>query len=167
MKLIAPYKKFAHFFDNFQSLFLLLIRIYIGYQSIISGWAHLHHIDQTAQFFASMHIPAPKLSVVMSASTELTGGALLLVGFASRLVALALAGNFLVAMLSVELSNNGSTFSSLAKAIWNDQTIVLDDTAFPFFATAVIVLLFGPGIFSVDGIWAWTRKPGKKPMNEN
>src|SRR5580658_4942309 len=162
MKLIAPYKKLAHFFENFQSLFLLLIRIYIGYQSVISGWAHLHHIDDTAQFFATLHIPHPRLNVIVSASTELVGGALLLVGFASRIVALILAGNFFVAMLTVELSNYDFSMKELGNAIWNNQNIVLNDTAFPFFATVVIVLLFGPGLFSVDGIWCRVTKK-KKP----
>jgi putative oxidoreductase len=152
MKPIALYQNFAKFLDHFQSLFLLLIRIYIGYQAVISGWAHLHHINDTAQFFATLHIPAPKPSVVMSASTELVGGTLLLVGFGSRVVALVLAGNFFVAILTYELSNYDFSMRELLNAIWNNQNIILNDTAFPFFATAVIVLLFGPGWYSLDGI---------------
>ncbi len=104
------------------------------------------------QFFATLHIPAPKLNVIMSAGTELVGGALLLVGFASRIVALVLTGNFLVAILSVELSNYDFSMKELFQNIWNNQNIVLNDTAFPFFATAVIVLLFGAGVFSIDGL---------------
>ncbi|MGA3068250.1 MAG: DoxX family protein [Tepidisphaeraceae bacterium] len=152
MKPIALYTKFARILDHGQSLFLLLIRIYIGYQSVISGWAHLHHIDQTAQFFATLHIPMPKLNVIISATTELIGGALLLVGFGSRVVALVLAGNFFVAIWTYELSNYDFSTHELLSSIWNNQNILLNDTAFPFFATAVIILLFGPGWFSIDGI---------------
>jgi putative oxidoreductase len=152
MKAAATYQKYAHFLDQFRSPFLLLIRIYIGYQSIISGWAHLHHIDQTAQFFASLRIPLPEFSVIMSASSEFVGGGLLLVGLASRIVALVLAGNFFVAIFTVEISNYNFSIKELLDAIWNNQNIILNDTAFPFFATAVIVLLFGPGLFSVDAL---------------
>src|SRR5271156_5686137 len=105
------YAQFAGFANKWQSPFLLFIRVYIGYQSIISGWAHLHHISQTASFFASLHIPFPELNVVISATAELFGGALLIVGFGSRLVALVLTGNFIVAMLTVQLSNYNSSFA--------------------------------------------------------
>jgi hypothetical protein len=60
--------------------------------------------------------------------------------------------NFLVALLSVELSNYDFSFGKLGSAIWDNQDIVLHDTAFPFLATALIILIFGPGWISVDGV---------------
>jgi putative oxidoreductase len=156
--LLAFYDQFARVADKFRCPFLLLIRIYIGYQCIISGWAHLHHIHETAKFFASLHIPMPEVNVIMSANAEIFCGALLLVGLASRLAALVLTGNFIVAMLTVQLSNYNSSFKDLGAAIWKDQSPILSDTAFPFLATAIIVLLFGPGNLSVDGIIRYFRK---------
>jgi putative oxidoreductase len=146
------YSLLIAFADKLQSPFLLLIRIYIGYQCIISGWAHLHHISETSDFFAKLHIPNPEVSVVFSATTELVGGALLLVGFASRFVGLILTGNFIVAMLTVQLRNYDFSFRELGAAIWKDQNPILNDTAFPFLATAIIILIFGPGWLSVDGL---------------
>ena len=146
------YTQFAGFANKWQSPFLLFIRLYIGYQCIISGWAHLHHIPDTAKFFASLHIPFPELNVVVSATTELFGGALLIVGFASRPVALVLTFNFIVAMLTVQLSNYHSSFNELGAQIWKDQSPILGDTAFPFLAVALIVLIFGPGWLSIDGL---------------
>jgi putative oxidoreductase len=154
----ALYERLVKIVSLGRSPFLLLIRVYIGYQCIISGWAHLHHIDDVAQFFASLHIPAPKISVIMSASTEIVFGALLLVGFLSRLSALALTGNFIVALLSVLLSNNNFSYHDLGQAIWNDQGPLFRDTAFPFLATALVVLFFGPGLFSIDAIVCKVRK---------
>jgi putative oxidoreductase len=156
----ATYTRFAEFLTKWQSLVLLLIRIYIGYQCIISGWAHIHNLDKTASFFASLHIPFPKLNVILSATTEIFGGGLLLVGLASRLVSLLLTGNFVVAMLTVQLSNYHSSWKELGAQIWSDQSPILGDTAFPFLATAIIILLFGPGLFSIDGIIKMAR--GKK-----
>jgi putative oxidoreductase len=158
--LAAIYGRFAGFLNNWQSLFLLLIRIYIGYQCIISGWAHLHHLDATTKFFTTLHIPFPKLNVIISATTELFGGALLLVGVASRLVSLVLTGNFLVALLTAELSSYHFSWKELGAQIWADQSPILSDTAFPFLATTIIILLFGPGLFSIDGIIKAVR--GKK-----
>jgi putative oxidoreductase len=147
--------------NKVQPAFLLFIRIYIGYQSLISGWAHLHHISQTADFFASLHIPFPKANVIMSAITEIVGGLFLLLGFCSRLTALALTGNFLVALFSVQLSNFDFSWGELASKVWNDQSPILNDTAFPFLVTAIIVLLFGPGLLSIDGLLRWAS--GTKP----
>jgi putative oxidoreductase len=146
------YLHLAGFANKWQSPFLFFIRLYIGYQCIISGWAHLHHIQDTAKFFASLHIPFPELNVIVSATTELFGGALLLVGFASRPVALVLTFNFIIAMLTVQLSNYDSSFHKLGAQIWKDQSPILGDTAFPFLATALIVLIFGPGWLSIDGL---------------
>jgi putative oxidoreductase len=150
-RIASLYGRFCRIANSGQSAFLLLIRVYIGYQCVTSGWAHLHNLDRTANFFASLHIPAPKANVVMSAMTEIVGGALMALGLFSRPVALALTGNFIVAMLTVQLSNYDFSFSKLGAQIWSDQSPILSDTAFPFLATSIIVLLFGPGWFSVDG----------------
>jgi uncharacterized membrane protein YphA (DoxX/SURF4 family) len=113
-RIASLYGRFCRIANSGQSAFLLLIRVYIGYQCVISGWSHLHNLDKTAQFFASLHIPAPKLNVVMSAMTEIVGGAMMALGLFARPAALVLTGNFIVAMLSVQLSNYDFSFSKLA-----------------------------------------------------
>jgi putative oxidoreductase len=156
--LVAQYDRAARTADKLQSLLLLLIRVYIGYQSIIAGIAHLENFNKTAAFFTELRIPMPKVSVAMSASTEVVGGALLLAGLASRVVALALAGDYLVAIVTVELSNADFSMHALLNKIWNDQSVIFTDTAFPFFATGVIVLIFGPGWYSIDGLIRYMRR---------
>jgi uncharacterized membrane protein YphA (DoxX/SURF4 family) len=153
------YTRLAKGLDSLRGPFLLLIRIYIGYQCIITGWAHLHHLSTTTEYFASLHIPMPEFSVIVSANAELFFGALLLIGFASRIAALVLTINFIVAMLTVQLSNYDSSFRELGSAIWNyDQRPILKDTAFPYLATALIVLFFGAGYLSIDGIIRAVRR---------
>jgi putative oxidoreductase len=153
--IVGYYGKLARLADKGQSALLLLIRVYIGYQCAISGWGHLHHIPKMVEFFTSLHIPFPKLNVIISGTTELIGGILLLIGIASRLVSFVLVGNFIVALMSVQLSIFEFSLGKLASAIWNDQSPILNDTAFPFLATALIVLLFGPGWYSIDGLIRW------------
>jgi len=156
--LAALYSRFVSFADKWQCPFLLLIRIYIGYQCIISGWAHLHNIPGMTGFFTKLHIPMPEFNVIVSATAELVGGCLLLAGLASRLTALVLTGNFIVALLTVELSNYGFSFQELGAQIWKDQSPILGDTAFPFLATAIVILLFGPGRLSIDGLIKFLRR---------
>jgi putative oxidoreductase len=150
------YTRFAKFAGTLQSPLMLLIRIYIGYQCAISGLAHLNHFDATVKQFQEWKIPAPHLSVAVSASTELVGGTLLLLGVASRLICIPLIINFLFAMIQTDLAYPGSR--TALQHIWNNQDIILKDTAFPFFAAAVFVLVYGPGWFSVDGLIKLLRR---------
>jgi putative oxidoreductase len=136
--------------DLLQPVFLLAVRLYIGYQAAVAGWAHLTHVDQTAKFFASLNIPMPRLNVYIAGGTELVGGILLAVGLFSRLVAVPFSFNFLIAILSVDLADPKSKTALMN--IWNNQDIVLKDDAFPFLFVGVLVLIFGPGLLSVDGL---------------
>jgi putative oxidoreductase len=134
--------------DLVQPVFMLLIRLYIGYQSAVSGWAHLTHVDQTADFFKSLNIPMPRLNVYIAGSTEVIGGILIGLGLASRLVAIPFVFNFLIAMVSVDLAD--PTLRDKFFHIWRDQDFVLKDDAFPFFFVGLMVLIFGPGKLSLD-----------------
>jgi putative oxidoreductase len=136
--------------DLLQPIFLLLVRLYIGYEAMISGWAHLHHVKDTADFFRSLGIPFPELNVYLSAITEVVGGALLFVGLASRLVAIPFTGNFIVALLSVNLAD--PKYREMLKNILDNQDVVLKDDAFPFLFVGIIVLIFGPGKISLDAL---------------
>ncbi len=152
MKPTEPHSLLVRAAEKSRSLFLLGIRLYIGYQSVVSGWAHLHNVPNMTAFFASLRIPFPEANVYVSGLAELVGGALLLIGLASRLTSLVLTIDFFVAMWTVELKNYGFSIKSLAAQVWSDQSPILGDTAFPFFATALIVLLFGPGRLSIDDV---------------
>jgi len=134
--------------DLLQPVFLLLLRLYIGYQAAVAGWAHLTHVDKTAEFFASLHIPAPRLNVYIAGSTELFGGILLALGVASRLIAIPFSFNFLIAILSVDLAD--PKYRQLLENVFSNQDIILKDDAFPFLFVGILILIFGPGKLSVD-----------------
>jgi putative oxidoreductase len=124
---------------------LLLIRAGWGWEMFEAGRGHLTHLDQTASFFASLHIPAPRASAMISGTTETVGGALLMVGLAARLIAIPLAFNFLVAILTASSDN--------VKLIFNqDFSKIVDDTAFPLLIASLVILAFGPGLFSLDAL---------------
>jgi putative oxidoreductase len=152
------YNRFAQFTNKWQSPLLLLVRIYIGYQCLLSGWTLLHNIDGTTKYFASLRIPCPYASTYVSASAQLVGGAFLLVGFCSRFTALALAFNFFVAMFATQLSTFEFSVKILANHILADQSPLFANIAFPFFAAAVLILFFGPGWLSIDGIFKFLRR---------
>jgi putative oxidoreductase len=155
------YKKMLAELDSLQPWFLLALRLYIGYEAMVSGWAHLHHIDKTTEFFASLHIPMARANVYISGYTELVGGGLLFVGLASRIAAIPFSFNFLIAFLSVNLTD--PKYREMLKNILHNQDVVLKDDAFPFLFVGVLILIFGPGLISIDGLLKRTLFRRKSP----
>jgi putative oxidoreductase len=167
--IVSFYTLFIRSANTLQSPLLLLIRLYIGYQCVVSGYRHITHLQQMVKNFNDWHVPAPsmhiagwnvptqKINVEISAVTEMGCGSLLLLGFSARLISIPLIANFVVALLTVELSNYDFSFRELGAQIWKDQSPILGDTAFPFLAAAIVVLIFGPGWLSIDGLIKFIR----------
>jgi uncharacterized membrane protein YphA (DoxX/SURF4 family) len=56
--------------------------------------------------------------------------------------------NFVVAILAPDLHYD--KYRQMLTHFWQDQTFIFTDTAFPFLCVGVLVLIFGPGKYSVD-----------------
>jgi putative oxidoreductase len=134
--------------SNLQSFILLIFRLAFGWELVESGWRHLHDVQAMAARFESWGIPHPHANVYISGTTEMVGGALLMLGLASRLICVPLIVNFIVAYLTASRGTVQGFFH-------NDPANFIDDAAFPFLITAILVLAFGPGKISVD---AWLKR---------
>jgi putative oxidoreductase len=163
--IVAFYALLIRFANQLQSPLLLLIRVYIGYQCIISGQAHITHFQNMVQQFKDWNVPTlpknrfvdgQKINVAFSAVTEIVCGTCLLVGLASRLISIPLIGNFIVAFLTVNLSD--PHYRQLLHNFWNNQDVLLKDDAFPFLMTSIVILIFGPGYLSIDGLIKFVRR---------
>jgi putative oxidoreductase len=130
--------------EALQSPLLLVIRLYWGWQFILTGRGKLMHLDKTARFFASLNIPAPKLNAIMAASTECTCGALLLLGLFSRFASPALMTVMCVAFATAD--------RDAVQAIFTDPDKFLGADPFLFLFAATIVFAFGPGRLSLDAL---------------
>jgi len=130
--------------SKLQSPFLLIIRLYWGWQFFVAGRGKLLDIDKFAGFFANWGIPMPKLNVILAGSTECFGGILLLLGLGSRIVTVPLIFTMLVAYFAADPDK--------IKGIFNNPDAFVTAAPFLFLLTCVIVLIFGPGCFSVDAI---------------
>jgi putative oxidoreductase len=75
-------------------------RITVGWVFVESGWGKLHNLEGVVEFFTELGIPAPHLQAPFVAGTEFVGGALLLLGLATRFAALPLVGVMAVALLT-------------------------------------------------------------------
>ncbi|MFZ0519027.1 MAG: DoxX family protein [Acidobacteriaceae bacterium] len=148
MKALASlYTRFSALASYLQSPFLLAVRLYWGWQFAQSGWGRLHHISQATSFFASLNLPFPQATVICISSLEFVGGILLIVGLASRITGLLLAGDMFVAYLTADRDALTSIFSNPGKFYGADP--------YTFLFAALIVLIFGAGLFSVD---AWLSR---------
>ena len=78
----------------------LAARASVGWVFLESGWGKLHNLEGVTEFFASLGIPAPHLQAPFVAGIEFFGGALLLLGLATRFAALPLIGVMTVAILT-------------------------------------------------------------------
>jgi putative oxidoreductase len=143
------YERAAKALNKFRPVFLLVLRLYIGYQAAKAGLNHFRYFGKTADYFASLHIPMPKINVAIAASTEVVGGILIAMGFLTRLVAIPFTFNFVVAILAANLGDPQSHDKILH--FWSNQDIILKDDAFPFLFVGLLMIFFGPGCISVDG----------------
>ena len=144
------YARFAAAAAGLQSPFLLLVRLYWGWQFTLTGWGKLHNLAKVTEFFASLGIPFPGINAHFVASLECAGGILLILGLAGLPVALLLAGNMLVAYLTADRE-------SLA-AILSDPGKFYGAAPFTFLFAAIIVLIYGAGALSLDRLLAGRGK---------
>jgi putative oxidoreductase len=130
--------------SSFKSPFLLAIRLYWGWQMCVAGSAHLSDVPAMVERFMEWGVPFPVFNVYLSAITEIVCGLLLAAGVASRLIAIPLIINFCVAYLTAS--------REVLLNIFNDPDAFVSDAAFLFLLASLIVFIFGPGAFSVDGM---------------
>jgi putative oxidoreductase len=130
--------------DYLRSPFLLAIRLYWGWQLIESGWGKLHNLGKVTEFFTSLGLPMPAQTAVAISCLEFFGGILLALGLLSRLIALMLTVNLIVAYITADREALFSIFS--------DPDKFYAAAPYTFLIASLIVLIFGAGIFSVDAL---------------
>jgi putative oxidoreductase len=136
--------------NHLQSPLLLFMRIVWGGQLIQAGWGKLMNIDKPIGYFKDLGIPFPVENAWLVGFTETFGGLFLILGLLSRLTAIPLTINFIVAYITTEQEG-------LKDLLSFDTDKFCADTAFPYLATVVVVLIFGPGVFSLDYLIARWR----------
>lgn len=142
------------------SLFLLLVRIVIGYGFYQAGHGKIEHIDKPIAYFTKLGIPHPEANAWFVSYVEYIGGALMIVGFISRPVCCALAIDMIVAYWTAE-------HDAVVK-LFHDTDISTFVAAAPFWflVGSLLVLALGPGWFSIDGIisiFLPRRRPAPPP----
>lgn len=144
------------FFGGFlKSPILLLCRLYWGGLFVVAGWEKLGNISHFAQLLETYQFPASTTMAYLAAGTEFFGGLCLVLGFASRLMAIPLIITMFTAYLTVH--------TEALHTIFQKPSLFVAEAPFNFLLTSLLVLAFGPGRFSIDYMlekWLFSRAEG-------
>jgi putative oxidoreductase len=146
------YALFLKAANSLQSPLLLAVRLYWGWQFWQTGYGKLTNIPHVVEYFTSLGIPAPTLNAYFNGVLETGGGILLALGLGSRLIALPLVADMFGAYVIADREALGSIFSDPGKFYNADP--------YTFLFASLLILVFGPGWFSVDTLIA--RYRGKR-----
>ncbi|MDE1177645.1 MAG: DoxX family protein [Edaphobacter sp.] len=142
---------FCNIAEKLASPFLLLVRLYWGWQFTQTGLGKLHNQPKIVEFFSSLNIPFPALNAHFVSGLEFFGGILLFLGLFSRPISFLLTCSMFVAYWTADHEALLSVFSNPEKFYGADP--------YTFLFAALLILLFGPGIFSLDALIATRFHP--------
>ena len=86
----------------------------------------------------------PLFNAYLAGATECFGGLLLVIGLASRLVAIPVAFTMIVAYVTADYE--------AVTTIFSDPDKFVAAAPFPFLLSSLVVLAFGPGALSLDAL---------------
>jgi putative oxidoreductase len=141
-KLIQAYKWLIVSGNWLQSPLLLLCRLYWGWLFLMAGLGKLQDIPRTLESFQSLNLYAPHFLAYLVGLTEFLGGVCLMLGFASRLVAIPLAFTMVMAYVTAH--------SESLRNILVSPSVFVADSPFNFLLVSLLIWAFGPGKFSID-----------------
>jgi len=130
--------------STLQSPMLLFVRVYWGLQLAQNGWGKLHNLGHVSEFFSSLGLPAPGYTAVFISSVEFVGGILLVFGLFSRFVGLVLTIDMTMAYITADREAFFAFFTDPGKFYSADPFI--------FLFVGMVILIFGPGKFSLDAL---------------
>jgi putative oxidoreductase len=155
-KIQKLYEMFARACFGLESPFLLIVRLYWGWQFMQTGWGKLGDLGKVTNYFTSLGIPAPAWNAYFISGLEFAGGILLAIGLGSRLLAFLLAADMAVAYY---LGDHDALFS-----FFSDPDKFYAAAPFTFLIASLIILVFGPGKLALDAIIA--KRFGRPPHQD-
>jgi putative oxidoreductase len=146
----ALYNRFLKIANSLKSPVLLLLRIDFGYQFFEAGKAKLDDIPKAIENFTNWGVPAPTLNAYFIGWLETVCGILLILGLASRVVAVPLVIEMITAFLVADRDSIQSLFS--------DPDKFFNAAPHNLLFISLVILAFGPGKLSIDALLGARRK---------
>lgn len=146
MKALAKaYMVFIWLGKIIQPFLLLALRLFFGWQFFEGGLSKLGNMNQLVELFTAQGIPHALYAAHAVAWIETLGGIFLFLGLLTRVVAIPLSIILIGALATVHLK--------ASQAILSDPAGFLSQTPVPFLIATLVLLAFGPGLFSFDALF--------------
>jgi uncharacterized membrane protein YphA (DoxX/SURF4 family) len=125
--LVGFYKGFLAALKSVEGLAALALRLYLAPVLMQAGYNKISHFEDTAAWFGNsewgLGLPMPELMAALASGTELVGGALLLLGLATRFVAVPMMVTMLVAAFAVHWPNGWLAIADGSSWLANDRVL--------------------------------------------
>ncbi|MCL1144293.1 HvfX family Cu-binding RiPP maturation protein [Shewanella gaetbuli] len=126
-KLFSLYQSLLQKLTYFDGLAPLALRVYLAPVLIQAGYNKLSHFEDTAAWFGNpdwgLGLPMPELMTALAAGTEFVGGILLLIGLATRFVAIPMMVTMLVAAFAVHWDKGWLAIADSSSWLANENVI--------------------------------------------
>lgn len=124
-------EKLLSLLKHFDGLAPLAIRIYLAPILMQAGYNKLSHFSDTVEWFANpdwgLGLPMPAVLAALAAGTELFGAIFLLLGLATRLVAIPMIFTMVVAAVTVHWQNGWLAIADPSSWLANEQVLASAD----------------------------------------
>lgn len=135
----------------------LATRLLTGQAFYQTGEGKIANFANTVSFFTDLGIPFPEANAFFVSRLEFWGGLLLVAGFATRLVAGALASTMVVALATAD---RASLLEALGGA---GETGLTDVVPLVYLLFLTWLVLAGPGALSLDALLVrWVNRPERR-----
>ena len=166
MTIYNLYRKVFNFFQCFDGIAPLFLRLYLAPIFIQAGWNKLQHFDNTVSWFADVEyglgMPFPELMASLAIFAELIGGGLLLIGLFTRLISIPLMVTMVVAAVTVHLQNGWLAIAD-SSSWFADGTLYLDESVMAAADKKAIAL----DILQEHGHYDWLTSSGSFTILNN
>ena len=138
-----------------QNLVPLGLRLLYGWSFMMSGWMKFQNLEKTTASFKALGILWPAFNAPFIGGLELLGGALLIVGFGTRIFSLLLACTMIVALLTAH------TQFLAAGTFGEGMRDLMQAPPFSFLVVTLILAAFGPGKIALETVCGCHKKHGE------
>lgn len=135
------------------SIVILLLRLYVGWIFMGTGYHKLTDIPGTTQNFTTLGVVNPEHFAWIVGLCEMIGGALLFLGLFARLISIPLA---IIMITAYWLAHHEG-----AVAIFSNPALFMAQPAFLPLLTSLLVFAYGAGYFSLDCFLFCRKKKAK------
>jgi putative oxidoreductase len=137
--------------------FLLAVRLFWGWQFMLTGWGKFHRMSGVIEYFTNLGIPAPAANAYFVSGLEFVGGILLILGLFSRWIALPLVFDMIVAYITADKEAVSTLFMYLRHPFTTEIDKFVNAAPFGFLLASLIILIFGPGKIALDTLLSKDR----------